>query len=40
MDAYFTGFVGEYHPAKNDDSKHLLYTHKNFVIKYNNNQVL
>lgn len=34
------GFVGELHPDKNSDNgKHVLYTHKNIVIKYNKDQV-
>eukprot|EP00250_Pteridium_aquilinum_P031290 c4336_g1_i1 orf=498-2270(-) len=35
------GFVGEFHPGKKEeDSVHLIYTHKSFVIKYNNNQII
>ncbi|MCL7033623.1 hypothetical protein MKW94_004414 [Papaver nudicaule] len=35
------GFVGEPHSDKNsDDSRHLLYTHKNIVIKYNGEQII
>jgi hypothetical protein len=35
------GFVGEYHPEKNDeDSKYVMSTHKQFVIKYNSDQVI
>ncbi len=35
------GFVGEYHPEKNDeDSKYVMNTHKQFVIKYNGDQVI
>lgn len=34
------GYVGELHPDKNSDSgKHVLYTHKNIIVKYNNDQV-
>ncbi|THF95464.1 hypothetical protein TEA_007726 [Camellia sinensis var. sinensis] len=30
-----TGFVGELHPDKNSDNKkHVLYTHKNIIVKY------
>jgi hypothetical protein len=36
----FAGFVGEYHPEKNDEnSKYVMNTHKQFLIKYNKNQV-
>ncbi|XP_039060880.1 transmembrane 9 superfamily member 1 [Hibiscus syriacus] len=35
------GFVGELHPDKNSDNgKHVIYTHKNIVIKYNKNQII
>ncbi|KAK8304043.1 hypothetical protein V6Z12_D04G193800 [Gossypium hirsutum] len=35
------GFVGELHPDKNSDNgKHVLYTHKNIVIKYNKDQII
>ncbi|XWS67955.1 hypothetical protein CRYUN_Cryun04dG0048900 [Craigia yunnanensis] len=35
------GFVGEVHPDKNSDNgKHVLYTHKNIVIKYNKDQII
>ncbi|MCO5561759.1 hypothetical protein L7F22_015382 [Adiantum nelumboides] len=35
------GFVGEFHPGKKEeDSVHLLYTHKGLHIKYNNNQII
>ncbi|CAM6034812.1 unnamed protein product [Sphagnum compactum] len=35
------GFVGEYHPEKNDeDSKYVMNTHKQFVIKYNSDQII
>jgi transmembrane 9 superfamily protein 3 len=35
------GFVGEYHPEKNDeDSKYVMSTHKQFVIKYNSDQII
>ncbi|KAI3971386.1 hypothetical protein MKX01_008230 [Papaver californicum] len=38
---FFMGFVGEPHSDKNsDDSRHLLYTHKNTVIKYNGEQII
>lgn len=33
------GFVGEYHPEKSDDHKHLLFTHKNIFVRYNGDQV-
>ncbi|RZC54596.1 hypothetical protein C5167_013440 [Papaver somniferum] len=36
---FFMGFVGEPHSDKSsDDSRHMLYTHKNIVIKYNGEQ--
>jgi transmembrane 9 superfamily protein 3 len=31
--------VGEQHSDKDDDAKHMIYTHKDLVIKYNNDQV-
>ncbi|GAB2291168.1 Transmembrane 9 super member 1 [Dionaea muscipula] len=38
---FFMGFVGEQHPDKNsDNSKHVLYTNKNFIIRYNGNQII
>lgn len=33
------GFVGEQHADKNDDEKYTIYTHKDLLIKYNNDQV-
>jgi len=34
------GFVGELHSDKNsEDEKHVLYTHKNIIVKYNKDQV-
>ncbi|CAH8383848.1 unnamed protein product [Eruca vesicaria subsp. sativa] len=34
------GFVGELHLEKNsENAKHVLYTHKNIVVKYNKDQV-
>ena len=32
-----TGFVGE--TDKNSENKHYLYTHKNILVKYNDNRV-
>ncbi|XP_043712965.1 transmembrane 9 superfamily member 1-like [Telopea speciosissima] len=34
------GFVGELHPDKNNDNKHVLYTQKNIVVKYNGDQII
>ncbi|KAL6329484.1 hypothetical protein AAG906_021179 [Vitis piasezkii] len=34
------GFVGELHPDKNSDNKHVLFTHKNINITYNKNQII
>ncbi|XP_012462961.1 transmembrane 9 superfamily member 1 [Gossypium raimondii] len=35
------GFVGELHPDRNsDNSKHVLYTHKNIIIKFNKDQII
>nr|DAD24290.1 TPA_asm: hypothetical protein HUJ06_025754 [Nelumbo nucifera] len=35
------GFVGDLHPDKNSDSgKHVLFTHKNIVVKYNRDQII
>lgn len=37
---FILGFVGELHPDKNSNNvKHVLYTHKNIIIKYNKDQV-
>ncbi|KAI8012416.1 AUGMIN subunit 4 [Camellia lanceoleosa] len=33
-------FVGELHPDKNSDNKkHMLYTHKNIIVKYNKDEI-
>ncbi|KAL9305726.1 Transmembrane 9 superfamily member 1 [Arabidopsis thaliana] len=38
---FFMGFVGELHPDKNSENgKHVLYTHKNIVVKYNKDQII
>ncbi|MBA0606018.1 hypothetical protein Godav_018539, partial [Gossypium davidsonii] len=38
---FFMGFVGELHPDRNSENgKHVLYTHKNIVIKYNKDQII
>uniref|UniRef100_A0A3Q7IUF3 Transmembrane 9 superfamily member n=1 Tax=Solanum lycopersicum TaxID=4081 RepID=A0A3Q7IUF3_SOLLC len=34
------GFVGEVLPDRNRDNKHVLYTHKNFLIQYNKDQII
>ncbi|XP_057430198.1 transmembrane 9 superfamily member 1-like [Lotus japonicus] len=35
------GYVGELHPDKNSDNgKHVLYTHKNVIVKYNKDQII
>ncbi|XP_051139427.1 transmembrane 9 superfamily member 1-like [Andrographis paniculata] len=34
------GFIGETIPDKSSDKKHVLWTHKNLVIKYNGNQII
>ncbi|CAL5434510.1 unnamed protein product [Camellia sinensis] len=35
------GFVGNLHPDKNSDNKkHVLYTHKNIIVKYNKDQII
>ncbi|KAG0555573.1 hypothetical protein M758_12G182400 [Ceratodon purpureus] len=34
------GFVGEQHSDKEDDAKFMIYTHKDLVIKYNNDQII
>ncbi|KAK3184860.1 hypothetical protein Dsin_032146 [Dipteronia sinensis] len=35
------GFVGDLHPDKNSDNgKHVLYTHKNIIVKYNKDQII
>ncbi|GFY90729.1 transmembrane nine 1 [Actinidia rufa] len=34
-------FVGELHPDKNsDNNKHVLYTHKTIIVKYNKDQII
>ncbi|GAU24378.1 hypothetical protein TSUD_390870 [Trifolium subterraneum] len=38
---FFMGYVGELHPDKNSDNgKHVLYTHKNIIVKYNKDQII
>ncbi|KAL1222853.1 Transmembrane 9 superfamily member 1 [Cardamine amara subsp. amara] len=35
------GFVGELHPDKNSENgKHVLYTHKNIIVKHNKDQII
>ncbi|PIA47107.1 hypothetical protein AQUCO_01400066v1 [Aquilegia coerulea] len=34
------GFVGELHPDKNNDNKHVLYTHKTINVKYHGDQII
>lgn len=34
---FLTGFVGE--TDKNSENNHYLYTHKNILVKYNDNRV-
>ncbi|KAL3690591.1 hypothetical protein R1sor_016900 [Riccia sorocarpa] len=34
------GFVGESHNDKKDENRALLYTHKNFIVKYNGDQII
>lgn len=35
------GFIGELHPDKNSDSnRHVLYAHKNIVVKFNNDRII
>nr|XP_009593535.1 transmembrane 9 superfamily member 1-like [Nicotiana tomentosiformis] len=34
------GFVGEVLPDRSRDTKHVLYTHKNFLIQYNGDQII
>ncbi|CAH9109230.1 unnamed protein product [Cuscuta europaea] len=34
------GFIGEVLPDRNQDNKHMLYTHKNIFVKYNGNQII
>lgn len=33
------GFVGELHPDRNNENKHVVYTHKNIIVQYNKDQV-
>ncbi|KAL9256961.1 Transmembrane 9 superfamily member 1-like protein, partial [Drosera capensis] len=38
---FFIGFVGEHLPEKNSDKgRHVLYTHKSILIKYNRDQII
>ncbi|KAM7482163.1 hypothetical protein LguiB_006746 [Lonicera macranthoides] len=37
---FFMGFVGELHPDRNSDTKHVLYTHKNIIVRYNKDQII
>ncbi|KAL4556116.1 hypothetical protein LXL04_038757 [Taraxacum kok-saghyz] len=37
---FFMGFVGELHSDRNNDNKHMLFTHKNITIKYNKDQII
>ncbi|KAK2966679.1 hypothetical protein RJ640_002377 [Escallonia rubra] len=37
---FFMGFVGELHSDRNSDNKHVLYTHKNIIVKYNKDQII
>lgn len=34
------GFVGEQHPDRKEDQRHLLYTHKNLLVKSNKDQII
>ncbi|XP_009788011.1 transmembrane 9 superfamily member 1 [Nicotiana tabacum] len=34
------GFVGEVHSDRNQDIKHVIYTHTNLLIKYNGDQII
>jgi len=34
------GFVGEQHPDRKEDQRHLLYTHKNLIVKSNKDQII
>ncbi|KAG9132546.1 hypothetical protein Leryth_008477 [Lithospermum erythrorhizon] len=34
------GFVGELHPDRNSDNKHVLYTHKSIIVKFNKDQII
>ncbi|KAG2300976.1 hypothetical protein Bca52824_037448 [Brassica carinata] len=34
------GFVGEVHAKNSENGKHVLYTHKNIVVKYNKDQII
>ncbi|KAM7474601.1 hypothetical protein LguiB_021844 [Lonicera macranthoides] len=37
---FFMGFVGEQHADRTSDNKHVLYTHKNIIVKYNKDQII
>ncbi|KAM7470350.1 hypothetical protein LguiA_008533 [Lonicera macranthoides] len=37
---HFIGFVGEQHADRTSDNKHVLYTHKNIIVKYNKDQII
>ncbi|XP_077226323.1 transmembrane 9 superfamily member 1-like [Tasmannia lanceolata] len=34
------GFVGELHPDKSNENKHLLYNHKIFTVRFNGDQII
>ncbi|CAK9168274.1 unnamed protein product [Ilex paraguariensis] len=34
------GFVGELHPDRSSANKHVLYTHKKIVVRYNKDQII
>nr|GEU77332.1 transmembrane 9 superfamily member 1 [Tanacetum cinerariifolium] len=34
------GFVGELHSDRNNDNKHVMFTHKNITIQYNKDQII
>ncbi|GKA90629.1 transmembrane 9 superfamily member 1-like protein [Tanacetum coccineum] len=34
------GFVGELHTDRNNDNKHVIFTHKNITIQYNKDQII
>ncbi|KAK3000889.1 hypothetical protein RJ639_021508 [Escallonia herrerae] len=37
---FFMGFVGELHSDRNSENKHVLYTHKSIIVKYNKDQII
>ncbi|KAK9270386.1 hypothetical protein L1049_025965 [Liquidambar formosana] len=37
---FFMGYVGDLHTGRNNDNKHVLYTNKNILVRYNGDQII